>query len=261
MKILYPMLIAALLAGAPVRASADAAQRGDEIAREMEARDKDFGDYRMSMEMLLRDKGGASSTRQMQGAVLEIPNDGDKSVITFESPADIRGASFLTFAHVSRPDDQWLYMPSIKRTKRIASESRMGSFMGSEFAFEDMASQEYGKYGYTYLGEDKVDERRAYKIERKPKYAGSGYARNIVWVDSERYVPLRIEFYDRKDALLKTLSYSGYQQYKNTDWRADRMEMRNQQNGKSTEIRFSKYAFQTSVSDADFDPQRLGSLR
>lgn len=262
MKIFTHILMAALaLATVPTFAADDADRRGDDIAREMDARDKEFGDYRMTMEMLLRDKQGASSARQMQGAVLEIPNDGDKSVITFNSPADIRGATFLTFAHVSKPDDQWLYMPAIKRTKRIASENRMGSFMGSEFAFEDMASQEYGKYSYKYLGDDKIDDRKAFKLERKPKYEGSGYTRNIVWVDSDRYAPLRIEFYDRTNTLLKTLSYSGYQQYKNKYWRADKMEMRNQQNGKSTEIKFSKYQFQVSVSDADFDPQRLGSLR
>lgn len=262
MTLFKHVLVAALtLAAVPALATADAAQRGDEIAREMDARDKEFGGYRMTMEMLLRDKQGASSARQMQGAVLEVPDDGDKSVITFNSPADIRGATFLTYAHVSKPDDQWLYMPSIKRTKRIASENRMGSFMGSEFSFEDMASQEYAKYSYKYLGDDKIDDRKAFKLERTPKYDGSGYTRNVVWVDSERYAPLRIEFYDRKNSLLKTLNYSGYQQYKNKYWRADKMEMRNEQNGKSTEITFSKYQFQASVSEADFDPQRLGSVR
>ena len=262
MKVFKQVLMAALvLASVPASAAGSAEQRGDEIAREMDARDKQFGGYRMTMEMLLRDKQGASSARQMQGAVLEVPDDGDKSLITFESPADIRGASFLTFAHVAKPDDQWLYMPSIKRTKRIASENRMGSFMGSEFSFEDMASQEYAKYSYKFLGDDKIDDRKTFKLERTPKYEGSGYTRNVVWVDSERYAPLRIEFYDRKNSLLKTLNYSGYQQYKSKYWRADKMEMRNQQNGKSTEINFSKYQFQASVSEADFDPQRLGSAR
>lgn len=261
MKMIQHVLMAAVaLAAVPAFASADAERRGDEIARTMETRDKEFGDYRMGMEMLLRDKQGASSARRMQGAVLEVPDDGDKSVITFLAPADIRGATFLTFAHVSKPDDQWLYMPAIKRTKRIASENRMGSFMGSEFSFEDMAGQEYGKYSYKYLGDETVENRTSYKLERKPKYEGSGYTRNIVWVDSERYAPLRVEFYDRKNSLLKTLSYSGYQQYRNKYWRADKMEMRNLQNGKSTEIKFSNYQFQTKLSAADFDPQRLGGV-
>ncbi|MDC8758952.1 outer membrane lipoprotein-sorting protein [Janthinobacterium fluminis] len=233
------------------------AERGLEVAREMDARDKGFGDYRMAMAMTLRDKQGSLSVRQMQGAVYETAKDGDKSLIVFQAPNDIRGTAFLTFAHGNRPDDQWLYLPAIKRTKRIASDNRMGSFMGSEFAFEDMGSQELDKYNYRLLGEEKLGDIAAFKLERTPKAEGSGYSRQVVWVDAQRYIPLRIDYYDRKNEPLKTLLYGAYQQFKNKYWRAEKMEMQNQQNGKSTTIAYSGYQFQVGVTEDHFDPQRL----
>lgn len=262
MRIIKSILFSSLLlAGVPTLA-ATPAERGLEIATEMRAKDKGFGDYKMTMEMTLRDKHGSTSKRQMQGSVFETGKDGgDKSLIVFQAPNDIRGTAFLTFAHESKADDQWLYLPAIKRTKRIASENRMGSFMGSEFAFEDMGSQELGKYTYKFLGDEKIGDKGSFKVERTPKGSDSGYSRQIVWIESARYIPLRIEYYDRKNDLLKTLNYSGYQQFKDKFWRADKMEMQNHQNGKSTTIAFSAYQFQVGVKEDYFDPQRLESAR
>ena len=241
-------------------APADSA-RGYQIAAEMDRRDQNFRNYRMNMEMVLQDRQGQSSTRQLRCSVLEVAGDGDKYLMVFDSPADTRGTAFLNFAHAARPDEQWLYLPALKRVKRIASDSRSGSFMGSEFAFEDMSSQELQKYDYSYLGDERVDGRTSFKLERVPKYQGSGYTRQLVWVDSERYIPLQIEFYDRRNELLKTLRFGGYQSYLNTYWKAGSMVMNNHQNGKSTRLTLSGYRFQTDVAETDFDPQRLQYVR
>jgi len=240
---------------------AESARRGYEIAREMTERDSRFHSYRMQMEMVLRDRQGQQSVRQIRGAVLEVEGDGDKYLMVFDAPADTKGTAFLSFAHPSKPDDQWLYLPSLKRTKRIASDSKSGSFMGSEFAFEDLTTQELEKYAYKYLGEEAVDERPSHKIERVPRYEGSGYTRQLVWVDRERMVPLRIQFYDRRNELLKTLQLSGYKLYENRFWKAGTMNMENHLSGKSTRIALSNYQFRVGVSEQDFDPQRLEYVR
>lgn len=255
------LAVAALQAVALVQAEGDPSRRGYQVAEEMARRDNGFQSYKMNMEMVLRDKQGQASSRQIRGSVLEVQGDGDKYIMLFETPADIRGTAFLSYSHSTKPDDQWLYLPSLKRTKRIASESKAGSFMGSEFAFEDMTSQELEKYDYSFQGDDKVGDRAAYRIERLPKYEGSGYTRQIVWVDGERYVPLRIEFYDRRNELLKTLRFDEYKLHVSRFWKAHKMLMENHQSGKSTVIGISTYQFRSNVSEQDFDPQRLEFIR
>lgn len=251
----------AFTAGTTARAEVDSAQRGYQIAEEMTRREQGFQNYKMAMEMVLRDKQGQTSARQIRGSVLEMEGDGDKYLFVFQTPLDIKGTTFLSHAHPTKSDDQWLYLPFLKRTKRIASDSKSGSFMGSEFAFEDLTTQDLQKYDYKYLAEEKQAERRSFKIERVPRYEGSGYTRQLVWVDAERYVPLKVQFFDRRNELQKTLQFGVYKQYEGKFFKASSMAMENHQNGKSTTINFTNYQFKVNLSEQDFDPQRLEYVR
>ena len=192
---------------------------------------------------------------------LEVIGDGDKSLIIFDTPRDIKGTAFLSFTHALVPDDQWLYLPALKRVKRISSSNKSGPFLGSEYAFEDLTSFEVPKFKYKYLREEALDDRAALVIEFYPQYQHSGYTREIVWVDKERYIPLKIDYYDRKNALLKTLVYKGYRQYLEQFWRADQMLMSNHQTGKSTNLLWQNYQFKTDLSDRDFDRNSLKRAR
>ena len=129
--------------------------------------------------------------------------------------------------------------------------------MGSEFAFEDLSSQEVEKYTYKYISEESVNEEDCYKIERYPVSKTSGYKRNIVWFNKDNYRPEKIEFYDRKDELLKTLVYSGYKQYLSKYWRPDTMKVVNHQNGKETLLNFSETKFNTGLTIEDFSQNAL----
>jgi len=154
-----------------------------------------------------------------------------------------------------------LYLPALKRVKRISSSNKSGPFMGSEFAYEDIASQEVAKFSYKYLREEDLDGRPVFVSEQLPQYKKSGYTRQIVWVDRERYIPLKVEYYDRKNALLKTLTFVGYQQYLDKYWRATEMKMVNHQTGKSSQLIWSDYKFQTGLSGKDFDRSVLKRIR
>ena len=190
-----------------------------------------------------------------------MEGDGDKSLTVFDHPRDVKGTAFLSYSHATRPDDQWLYLPALKRVKRIASKNKSGPFMGSEFAYEDLSSQEVAKYSYRFLREEELDGRPTFVIERYPQYEHSGYTRQVVWIDQEMYQPLKIEFYDRKNSLLKTLTVSGYRQYLGRYWRPDRMDMVNHQTGKSTTLLWSNYRFRTGLTDRDFDRNALKRAR
>ena len=98
-------------------------------------------------------------------------------------------------------------------------------------------------------------------VQRTPRYENSGYTRQIVWWDTAEYRIQQIEFYDRKDALLKSLTYHGYQQYGGKFWRPDRMTMENHQNGKATDLLFSNWVFGAGVDEGAFTPTRLRRAR
>ena len=106
-----------------------------------------------------------------------------------------------------------------------------------------------------------IDQLPTFVIERTPQYEYSGYTRQIVWLDQETYRPWKVEYYDRKNALLKTLTYHGYQQYLGRYWRPDRMKMENHQTGKSTMLEWRDYRFQTGLTERDFDKNALKRVR
>lgn len=231
--------------------------RGLEIASEARRRDRGWQSSVVDLRMILRNAHGQTSERRMRSASLEVPGDGDRTLVTFAEPADVRGTAVLTYSHPLQTDDQWLYLPSVRRVKRIASSSKAGPFMGSEFAFEDLASQEVERYTWDYVAEERLDSLEAFVVDRDPVDPLSGYARQRVWYERQTYRPLRIDYYDRRNALLKTLTYEAYQRY-GEYWRARRLQMVNHRTGKSTVVEFGEYRLHAGLRAAEFDPARLG---
>jgi hypothetical protein len=115
--------------------------------------------------------------------------------------------------------------------------------MGSEFAFEDLSSQEVEKFNHKYIGLVKVSGTVCHKIERYPVSKTSGYTKIIIYLNKENLRPEMLSFFDRKGAKLKTLTYSDYQQYLEQYWRATEMKMVNHLNGKETLLKFENYKF------------------
>ena len=197
----------------------------------------------------------------MKNKTLEMTDDGDKSLIIFDNPRDIKGTAFLSFAHKTGPDDQWLYLPALKRVKRIASSNKSGPFLGSEFAFEDISSEEVEKYTYKYIKEEKLDGQDCHVIERYPIDKKSGYTKQLVWYDKEHFRQIKVDFYDRKKAHLKTMKFEGYKKYLTNHWRPGAMHMVNVQSGKKTSLIFSDYKFGNKFTARDFDKNSLKRAR
>lgn len=258
-KISYIISLNILLAF-PVFAET-AQEKGLTIAMEQDRRDSGWMDRSAELSMTLRNAQGEEKKRHLRNMALEVDGDGDKSLTLFDEPRDIKGTVFLSHTHATNPDDQWIYLPALKRIKRISSGNKSGPFMGSEFAFEDMSSQEVDKYTYKWLRDEKLDGKDVYVIERVPVDKNSGYTRQIVWGDKVIYQPVKVEFYDRKNALLKTLVFIDYKQYLDKFWRPEQMHMTNHQNGKSTLLKFSDYSFNNGLTDRDFDRNSLKRAR
>ena len=236
-------------------------EKGLAITIEAENRDNGWGDQIADMEMILRNKQGDESHRSLRINTLEVEGDGDKSLTIFDEPKDVKGTAFLSYTHALTPDDQWLYLPALKRVKRISSANKSGPFVGSEFAYEDLTSQEVEKYTYKWIRDEMLDGKNCFVIERYPAYEHSGYTRQIAWIDQEIYRPLKVEFYDRKNALLKTLTIRDYKQYIDKYWRPDNMHMVNHQTGKETTLVWKNYKFNNGLTDRDFDQNTLKRAR
>ncbi len=252
MKNLFFGLIAFFLIGTLTAQTPQ--ERGLQIAILADESDQGFGSTTVELKMTLKNKNGQTSERHLINRIYEQTEDGDKSLIVFNSPKDVKGTSTLTYTHKEGADDQWLYLPSIKRVKRISSNNKSGPFVGSEFAYEDLSSQEVEKYAYKFLEE----KGELLVVEQDPVDPKSGYTRRVVTYNKDKgYRIEKADFYDRKNTLLKTLTYSDYELYKGKHWRAGIFHMKNHQTDKETVLAFSEYNFDSSLSDDDFSQAAL----
>lgn len=238
------------------------AGRGLEIAIEADRRASGFGDLTAEIEMVLRNQEGRESRRQIRVRTMETTDDGDKSLTIFDSPGDVKGTALLTYSHKIGDDDQWLYLPALKRVKRISARNKSGPFMGSEFSYEDLIGREVEKYSYKYLGQEILDGNKCFVVERYPKdRKNSGYSRIVSWVDQDEYRVWKEDYYDRKNRFLKTLTIREYRLSMETFWKAHWMRMVNHQKGKETDLLWSNFIFGTGLSDSDFDQNSLKRVK
>ena len=256
------ILLIALLALLPLSAWAETPEeKGLAIAVEADKRDTGWKDQKSDLKMILRNRQGQETERNIRNKQLEVIGDGDKSMSIFDSPRDVKGTAFLSYTHAKKPDDQWLFLPALKRIKRISSNNKSGPFMGSEFAYEDITSQEVEKYTYKWIKDEQFEGRDTFVVERYPTYKHSGYTKQVAWVDKQMYQPLKIDFYDRKGDLLKTLTQHEYKQYLDKYWRPSRMEMVNHITKKSTTLLWKNFQFNNGFNDRDFDKNSLKRAR
>ena len=235
-------------------------QAGRDIAVEADRRARGYHDFTARLTMVLRNRDGKEKTREMRVMGLETA-DGDRTLVVFDLPRDLQGTALLTVSRVGESDDQWLYLPALKRVKRIASNNQSGSFMGSEFSYEDIGSQELEKFKYRYLGEELVDGQESFVVERVPLDSRSGYSRQVVWLDKKEYRVRRIDYYDRGTERLKTLMMKGYGLHADKYWRPSEMVMTNHRTGKATTLRWSQYEFGAGLEEQDFTRTSLERVR
>jgi len=237
-------------------------QAGLAIFREADRRASGYGDLKVDLEMTLKTTNGSESSRALRIRQLEMEEDGDRLLVVFDTPKPIRGTALLSYAHKLAPDDQWMYLPALKRVKRIASQNKSGPFLSSEFAYEDMALQEVEKYRYRLLELQAGEGNEHFVVERVPTDEHSGYGRQVVTLDSEAFRIHRVEYFDHQNRLLKTLEVDGYLQHADRFWKPARMLMANVQTGKSTELRWQNFEFDTGQdAERDFSTNSLRRAR
>ena len=256
-------LAAALALVLPFGSAKASNEKGLAIATEVDNRDKGWDDVSVEGEMVLKNKAGNESVRKFRSTILEAAStaEGDRSIITFSQPRDVRGTALLTHSKIEPEDDsQWIFLPAVKRVKRISSSNRTGKFVSSEFSYEDLGSEEVADNDHIWI-EDTACAHDASltcaAVESRPKNKKSGYSRRVSFIDLEEYRVHQIDFYNRRGDLEKTLNFEDYKQYEGQFWRAHVMIMKNHQTGKSTKLSWGEYSFRQGLTDRDFTPQGL----
>jgi len=227
-----------------------------ELAQQSDKVMSGYGDAKSEMVMTLVNASGQERQRTMKSTVLE-KEGGDKSLMEFLTPADVKGTKFLSYEHADKDDDQWLYLPALKRVKRIASKNKSGSFMGSEFSYEDLTAFNIDKYDYN--GDAQVvtlDGVKMYQSERIPNSKSSGYTKQISWTTMDTFLTMKVEYYDRKKELIKTATFEDYKKIGGV-WRIGKITMVNHQNDKKTILVWKDETVKNGLKDKDFNKRVL----
>ena len=262
MRLIAVLFAACALLAAPAQAET-AAQKGERIARASSAGESGFRDFIVEGEMILFSARGATSTRRFGMRTVENDaDDGSRSLLIFEWPGDIRNTALLTHSFDRAPDDQWLYLPAVGKVRRISGSGRAGSFVGSEFAYEDMLDQNVEEFDHEWLRAEACpsDPLTCDVIDRRAR-GGSSYSVQRLWIDQRDQRVRAIQYFDRRGAHLKTLSMSGYQKHEGRYWRPGVMVMTNHLTGKKTELKWSGHRFNQGVNATDFTPNALRNIR
>lgn len=206
--------------------------------------------------MILRNAQGEENIRKMQMYKLENIN-GDKSLINFLYPNDIKDTKLLSYEVIGGDDKQWLYLPALKRIKRISSRNKSGSFMASEFSYEDISSGNYKNY--TYNG-DVVSVRLGRKdyltVQRIPKDKNSGYKRQIIYIEPKTYLARYGEYFDKQNRLLKKVYFKSYKLIDGVQ-RIVKIQMHNVQNNKTSILLWDEDTIKQNLKDKDFKKREL----
>lgn len=261
------ILSAAVLAGV-FFAGLAGAQSPDPDAREVMERNffaTKVSSLRVETTMVLINQRGQRRERANRGLVKLQPNGIDsKLVVTFSTPPDIRGTGLLQVEHSDGEDDLWIYLPALRKSRRLVANNKKDSFAGSDFSYGDITLPRVDQYRHTVLRSEQVDGNDCHVVESVPATdavrTNSGYSRKISWVRKDNFVESQVEYYDLSGRLLKT-QRTGRHQLVEPDkgrWFVMYREMTNHQTGHRTTITTSK-AEAAAIPDDAFTTRYLES--
>jgi outer membrane lipoprotein-sorting protein len=256
------VLAAVALLGHPLGAPAEELSAREIMQR---VQDRDDGDNgKQDMEMILIDKNGAQRVRQIRSFGKDKGED-ELQLMFFISPADVKDTGFLTYDYDAgeKDDDQWLYLPALRKTKRIASSDKSGSFMGSDFNYSDMTDRDLDQYDYTLMKETEVRGQKVWQIESVPRtkeeIKETGYKKSVAFVRQDNFVMIRaVSWLDRGGKL----RYFDVKKLELIDgiWVPTEMHMTTKKGGKTlhkTILRFRNVRFNQGLEEAMFSIRRL----
>jgi len=209
----------------------------------------DGDDQRGIMQMTLINRRGRTRERTVLFLSKEYGKD-SKSLMFFQSPADVRGTGFLQYEYndPAKEDDRWLYLPALKKVRRISGSSKNDYFMGTDFTYDDMGDRAVEEDHHKLLREEEVDSLKCWVLESTPKDKEYMYSRTVKWIRQDALIPVEVEFYDRQGNLLKALTISDIKK-QDGFWTAFKMEMDNLQEKHKTILEIEEMHYNVGLKD------------
>ncbi len=214
-------------------------------------------DLQGSLTMTLENARGEQRIRSIRQYIGRF-GDVEKKLLFFSSPADVRDTSFMSWSYdnPNRPDDQWIYLPALRRVRRISAEKKNDSFMGSDFEYEDLSRRHPELDVHRVLRTESFNGHMSYVVESIPESNDSKYGRTVTWINEGAWIGLRKEFYDRKGNLVKTLIIDEYSQI-DSFWTITKMTMTDVRTGHSTVMELSDLDLNTGIPEQSFSERSM----
>lgn len=217
------------------------------------------GDTRYcEMSLTLINKNGSKRVRELKSYSKDYGQD-RKTIMFFLYPGDVKGTGFLTWDYdqANKDDDKWLYLPAMKKTRRISgSSSKTDYFMGTDFTYDDMGRRNLDEDNHTLLREETIDGYKCWVLQSVPKKSGDLYTKRISWIRQDCLIPVKVEYYDKLDKLHRQLIAGDIKQV-NGYWTIGHMNMKNVQTKHETDLRFKNYQYDQPTGDNIFTVSQL----
>ncbi len=222
-------------------------------------KDRPDGDTRTSeMTMQLINKTGSSRERKIQSYSMDLGKD-KKTIMFFLYPGDVKGTGFLTWDYdlIGKNDDKWLYLPAMKKTRRISgSSSKTDYFMGSDFTYDDMGSRNVDEDDHMLLREETIEGHKCWLVESTPKTKGEIYSKKVSWIRQDCLIALKVEYYDKMNKLHRKLELSNIEKVDGF-WIAKSMHMVNVQTNHQTILTISNPKYNIKIDESAFTVVKL----
>lgn len=255
MKRTMMFFVAAILVMLPGHLTVNAQMTGLQIMDKV-YNNPEGDDTQGNLTMTLTNNRGESRVRTLKQY---MKDDGkmEKKIMFFTTPADVRNTSFMNWSYSDgRADDQWIYLPALKRTKRISSDGKSDYFMGSDFTYDDLGDRHPNQDEHKLLREESIDGKACYVVESTPREAGYIYSRTITWVMKDNFIGLKREFYDDGGKLLKVLKIIKYEKVDGF-WTILETEMHNVQKDHRTNMKFTEVQKNKGIPDTMFTERSM----
>ncbi len=253
LRIALPMTALLVLTPAAAGAQPSAAEIAE---RSLEAFYYAGDDMRVRVSMALINPQGKTRRREMTMLRKNFGSEGDQRYfLFFHAPPDVKGMTFMVWKDPAREDDRWIFIPSLKLVQRIAANDKRSSFVGSDFTHEDVSGRDVGDETHTLLRSEAMEGRRCYVLESRPE-GRADYARRVSWIDEERWLPLREEYFDARGEKVRVFSSDEVEQVSG-HWTVTKRTMSNLQTGHHTEVVYEEAAYDVGIEDSLFTERRL----
>lgn len=259
MKIKWPrVFFASLVLLSSVFGTQVFAKDGRALIQQQYDLSRGYLDEKTMGKMVIVSKSGSETVREFSYLIKEQQgNVGSKGLIKIESPADLKGVGLLSHENPNGEDDQWLYLPALKKTKRIAGAGKKGRFIGSDFSYEDLSPKDIEDFTYQFLREEPCDDGLCDVVQATSKDPKSSYSKTISWVRQDNHQTIKMQLFDEKGAHVKTMLFQKLTQFKDKFWRPYLVTMKNIEKNRETRLEFSAIELQTGLGDAAFSKSAL----